>query len=260
MKNIKGVSCLHYTFLPNEVAHITGSSTRTLRYYHEIGLLIPSIIAENGYRYYSESDIEKLQEIQFLKNMGLSLSQIHRYCHSDIEAKNKLLEAHYQQILKRYDELEQRLQDLQHHLTSSHQKALDELDYDHVGLHAQYAKEAKIKYGQTDYYQSYSIQQVQQNSACKKWDERIEVPMNQFFDCMNEYLIQGVSATQPEVYLNIVKLKNIILQQVPQCDTIFLNYMATLYEEDTRFSAYINRHRREGLNCYISEAIRAYIA
>ena len=39
-----------------------------------------------------------------------------------------------------------------------------------------------------------------------------------------------------------------------------LNYMATLYEEDTRFSAYINRHRREGLNCYISEAIRAYIA
>ena len=88
-ENIKGeLFALH--ILPNEVAHITGSSTRTLRYYHEIGLPSP-IIAENGYRYYSESDIEKLQEIQFLKNMGLSLSQIHRYCHSDIEAKTSCL-------------------------------------------------------------------------------------------------------------------------------------------------------------------------
>ena len=86
-----------------------------------------------------------------------------------------MLEAHYQQILKRYDELEQRLQDLQHHLTSSHQKALDELDYDHVRLHAQYAK-AKIKYGQTDYYQSYSIQQVQQNSACKSGMNVLKYP------------------------------------------------------------------------------------
>ncbi|MDN6159705.1 MAG: MerR family DNA-binding transcriptional regulator, partial [Staphylococcus equorum] len=37
-------------FSPKDIAHITGVSTRTLHYYHEIGLLIPNQVYEQGYR------------------------------------------------------------------------------------------------------------------------------------------------------------------------------------------------------------------
>ncbi|WP_228275829.1 MerR family transcriptional regulator [Gracilibacillus oryzae] len=51
-------------------------SRRTLHYYDEINLLKPTIVKENGYRYYSKDDIIKLQTIVALKSMDYSLQQI----------------------------------------------------------------------------------------------------------------------------------------------------------------------------------------
>ncbi|HHW5119686.1 MerR family DNA-binding transcriptional regulator [Staphylococcus pseudintermedius] len=39
------------------VSELTGLSTRTLRYYDQIGLLNPSNSSEAGYRLYNEKDI-----------------------------------------------------------------------------------------------------------------------------------------------------------------------------------------------------------
>jgi len=52
-------------------------TVKTLRLYHEKGLLIPNIVDKRtGYRYYDSSAMEKAKIITFLKNMGLSLSEI----------------------------------------------------------------------------------------------------------------------------------------------------------------------------------------
>ncbi len=51
-------------------------TTRTIRYYDQIGLLTPSIIGKNGYRYYVEEDLIKLQTIVLLKELGFSLEEI----------------------------------------------------------------------------------------------------------------------------------------------------------------------------------------
>lgn len=48
----------------NEVSKITGVSLRTLHYYDKIGLLVPAKL-ENGYRVYSNDDLNKLQKILF---------------------------------------------------------------------------------------------------------------------------------------------------------------------------------------------------
>ena len=69
----------HDYFTPNEVSKVTSVSTRTLRYYHEIGLLVPSYIDDNGYRYYHSQDITKLQTILFLRQLNLSLENIQDY-------------------------------------------------------------------------------------------------------------------------------------------------------------------------------------
>ncbi|WP_230192193.1 MerR family transcriptional regulator [Paenibacillus sp. CECT 9249] len=59
-----------------EVAKQTKITVRTLRYYDQIGLLASSSKTEGGHRLYSEEDLKKLQQIQFLKGMGYRLQDI----------------------------------------------------------------------------------------------------------------------------------------------------------------------------------------
>lgn len=59
-----------------EVKKRTGVTVRTLHYYDQIGLLLPADKTEGGHRLYGEKELIKLQEIQFLKSLGFSLSEI----------------------------------------------------------------------------------------------------------------------------------------------------------------------------------------
>jgi DNA-binding transcriptional MerR regulator len=57
---------------------MAGVSPRTLHYYDEIGLLKPSSLGENGYRYYGEDAALRLQQILFYRELDVSLSEIRR--------------------------------------------------------------------------------------------------------------------------------------------------------------------------------------
>ncbi|ANU14131.1 transcriptional regulator, MerR family [Planococcus halocryophilus Or1] len=59
-----------------EVAKIAGVSVRTLHHYDSIGLLKPSNIGTNRYRYYNGEDLKLLQQILFLKELNFSLKKI----------------------------------------------------------------------------------------------------------------------------------------------------------------------------------------
>lgn len=49
---------------------------RTIHHYHDKGLISPSFVGENGYRYYGDDDFARLQKILILKNLGFSLEEI----------------------------------------------------------------------------------------------------------------------------------------------------------------------------------------
>lgn len=59
-----------------QLARIANITPRTIRYYSQIGLLKPSVVHANGYRNYSQSDILRLQQILFYKELGMPLSEI----------------------------------------------------------------------------------------------------------------------------------------------------------------------------------------
>jgi DNA-binding transcriptional MerR regulator len=61
-----------------EVAELTGTTARTIRYYEELGLLEAGVDREQGkHRCYSEADVERIKEIVRLKELlGLSLEQL----------------------------------------------------------------------------------------------------------------------------------------------------------------------------------------
>jgi DNA-binding transcriptional MerR regulator len=64
------------SYTVKQLADLAGVSVRTLHYYDEIGLLPPARGSTNGYRYYSEGDVLRLQQILFYKELGLGLDEI----------------------------------------------------------------------------------------------------------------------------------------------------------------------------------------
>ena len=64
-----------------QLAKLAGVSTRTLRYYDEIGLLSPSRVNESGYRYYRDAEVNLLQQILFYRERKLSLDVIAQILH-----------------------------------------------------------------------------------------------------------------------------------------------------------------------------------
>ncbi|WP_017572925.1 MerR family transcriptional regulator [Nocardiopsis halotolerans] len=59
-----------------QVAHSAGVSSRTLRHYDDIGLLPPSRVGDNGYRYYDAAAVARLQRVLLLRDLGLGLPAI----------------------------------------------------------------------------------------------------------------------------------------------------------------------------------------
>jgi phosphoribosylaminoimidazole-succinocarboxamide synthase len=59
-----------------KLASLAGVSVRTLHYYDELELLKPKYRQENGYRYYDDGSIIRLQQIMFFRELGFSLDEI----------------------------------------------------------------------------------------------------------------------------------------------------------------------------------------
>jgi len=70
-----------------QLAKQTKVSNRTVRYYEELGLIVPKNRGENRYRYYDESHISRLLLIKMLQESGFALKEI-------VAALNPILDPH----------------------------------------------------------------------------------------------------------------------------------------------------------------------
>jgi MerR family transcriptional regulator, thiopeptide resistance regulator len=59
-----------------QLSKLAGVTPRTLHHYDQIGLLKPSRVGENGYRYYGEEAVLRLQQILFYRELGMPLDAI----------------------------------------------------------------------------------------------------------------------------------------------------------------------------------------
>ncbi|MBL3685505.1 MerR family transcriptional regulator [Leucobacter zeae] len=59
-----------------QVARAAGTTSRTLRHYGAVGLVTPSRVGANGYRYYDDRALVRLQRVLLLRELGLGLEAI----------------------------------------------------------------------------------------------------------------------------------------------------------------------------------------
>jgi DNA-binding transcriptional MerR regulator len=62
-----------------QVAEQTGLSIHALRYYEQMGLIIPVIREQNGHRDYSEDDVARIIFVMRLRSAGMPITNIRRY-------------------------------------------------------------------------------------------------------------------------------------------------------------------------------------
>jgi MerR family transcriptional regulator, repressor of the yfmOP operon len=97
-----------------EVAEQTGVTTRTIRYYEELGLLGGSEREKGQHRLYCDSDIERLRELIRLRDLlGVSLDELRCLLvaeESNLREALRSIEAQLELVCARHDEL-QRLED-----------------------------------------------------------------------------------------------------------------------------------------------------
>ena len=105
-----------------ELARKAGVTPRTIRYYEGLGLLGPYEREGTGFRYYTEVEFARLQKINALKELGLSLEEINNILDLFFEeptvlrGKEKLLEilqAHLQETDEKLEAIAQFRAELQ---------------------------------------------------------------------------------------------------------------------------------------------------
>lgn len=93
------------TYTVKQLADLAGVSRRTLHHYDEIGLLKPSNLGRNRYRYYDEGAALQLQQILFYRELGLSLSEIQEILRQPNFDVLQALQAHKTELQKRVTRL-----------------------------------------------------------------------------------------------------------------------------------------------------------
>jgi DNA-binding transcriptional MerR regulator len=97
-----------------QLSNLAGVTVRTLHYYDEIGLLNPSSVGENSYRYYDEEALFRLQQILFFKEMDLELLQIQEILDNPAFDSLDALQAHRQALQARVRRLNRLIQTVDH--------------------------------------------------------------------------------------------------------------------------------------------------
>ena len=184
-----------------EAAQLSGVSVKTLYHYDKIGLLVP-LKSENGYRIYSQEDLEQLQVILYYKYLGFSLEKIAELLK---EEKTDLLP----HLTRQLDYLTQERQHLDT-LISTLQKTIQDqkgerkmtIEEKFTGFSYQdnqkYHQEAVEKYGQEVMDQALERQKGREDEATTAF--------NQIFQALAQNLKAGLPITASENQEEAAKL------------------------------------------------------
>ncbi|TKC16067.1 MerR family transcriptional regulator [Robertmurraya kyonggiensis] len=89
-----------------KLAQLAGVSSRTLRYYDEIGILKPARINSSGYRIYGQKEVDRLQQILFYRELGVNLETIKDIMTSPSYDGANALKEHREQLLEKRKQLD----------------------------------------------------------------------------------------------------------------------------------------------------------
>ena len=85
-----------------DFSRVTHLSVKTLRHYHQVGLLEPAQVdPDNGYRYYQPAQIPAAQVIRRLRDLGMPVAEVKAVLYADdLDSRNTVIAAHLDRPFK----------------------------------------------------------------------------------------------------------------------------------------------------------------
>ena len=237
-----------------EIADLAGVTTRTLRYYDQLGLLIPSEIGENGYRYYDHNCLLRLQQVMYFRELDVPLKEIQTiFSRPDFQLL-PALENHRDALKDQVKRINMLLETLVKTISSLQGEGImSEKEYFEGFDETQYEEETRERWGGTPQYAesqrkwaSYSKNQqeeikeeggrismrmVTENPEASPGDSDVQTAVGEYYEYLNKYFYT--------------------------CEVEFLRGLADMWVQDPRFA--VNYERiREGGAAFVREAVHIY--
>ena len=238
----------------NEIARLAGVTTRTLRYYDQIGLLPPAEIGSNGYRYYDKDSLLQLQQILFYRELDVPLNKIQLIMSQpDFNIKNALAD-HRARLHKRLQRLEALLTTIDQtivNLQGGMQMAAE--DYFEGFDHRQYEDEVKHRWGNTAQY----------DESQKKWasysQEEKEIIKSEGVRITSAMVSEdpNTSPDDPGVQAAVGEYYAYLNRYFYTCEVGYLRGLADMWAADPRFAINYDRVRPGGA-AFLREAVHIY--
>lgn len=131
-----------------EAAQATGVTSRTLRHYEQIGLISPSRVASNGYRFYGEAELLRLYRILSLRALKLPLETIRLALDGAAESLEETIEAHLMFLEEERHRLNQQITVVRQTLHALQKGAIMSIDEVFAGFdQGQYESEVRQRWG-----------------------------------------------------------------------------------------------------------------
>ena len=235
----------------NEVVKLTGVSARTLQYYDEIGLLIPQKL-DNGYRDYTEENLEKLQKILFYRFLKFKLNDIKELLEGDFD-NLKILEQQRELILREKEKFEVILHNIEKTISNYKGEQTMTIEEKFNGFKKEdlnkYENQAVEKYGKN------TIEESKKRQSGR--EEIVTEEFNEVFRSMAKFKDENVDVAEKEVQSKVEDLYNNMNEYAFDCSIEVFSYIGKGYVHNPEFKRNIDKFG-EGVAEYTSKAIEKY--
>lgn len=239
---------------------LAGVSTRTLRYYDEIGILKPARINSSGYRIYGPSEVDRLQQILFYRELGVTLEEIKEILASPGFDAICALREHRMKLLEKREHLDALIANVDLTLAEKEgmktmsdkqkfegfkQKLIDDNE-------RQYGEEIRAKYGEEQINKSYQ--------KLKGMTEEEHARLEELANEILQTLVKAMETNDPAGEL---------AQKTVELHRQWLSFywaeyskeahigLAQMYVDDPRFTAYYDK-ARPGAAVFLRDAVSVY--
>lgn len=249
---------MEYTI--QKLSRMAGISTRTLRYYDEIGILKPARINTSGYRIYGKNEVDLLQQIMFYREMGVNLDTIKDILTSKDFNELEALNNHLTKLLAQKKQLDMLISNVTK--TMEYKKGLiimnDKEKFE--GFKKKLVEDNEQNYGK-EIREKYGDEQVEESNRkmlnmSKEQYDRLEKLGQEVLDTLEEAFATGDPAGG-------------LAQKAADLHRQWLSFtwssyskeahagLAQMYVEDERFTAYYDK-KQPGMAKFLRDAVLIY--
>ncbi|MFT3983728.1 MAG: MerR family transcriptional regulator [Lachnospiraceae bacterium] len=238
-----------------EVAKITGVSVRALHHYDTISILSPSRNPKNGYREYSDEDMDRLQQILFFKECGFSLVQIKELLSNPNFDREKAFNLQKNFLLQEKKRIE---------------LMLETLDKSVRNMKGNMTMSIKEKFHGFDFTNN-----PYENEARRLWGDKAVDQSNARIKSLPKNEQEAIAKDMDDLFMNLAKIRNNAPDSVTAQEAMAKMYnhfnanfgyryspeafaeVGQMYVTDERFTVTVDKYG-DGLSKFLSEAMKIY--